>query len=53
MQRKNEMSCYEHSVLDIRQALKKNMGYLFSEQYRRIQQDIDAYLKTARKSPET
>jgi hypothetical protein len=44
MQRQNEMSCYEHSLLDIRQTLKKNMGYLMSEQFRQIQQDIENYL---------
>jgi hypothetical protein len=53
MQRKNEMSCYEHSLQDIRQMLKKNVGYLRSEPYRRIRQDIEAYFKIARTSPET
>ncbi|MBQ3700444.1 MAG: DUF4435 domain-containing protein [Prevotella sp.] len=52
-QKRNEMSCYEHSLQDIRQTLKKNTGYVLSEQYRRIQQDIEAYLTTARKSPGT
>jgi hypothetical protein len=44
MQRQNEMSCYEHSLLDIRQTLKKNMGYILSEQFRHIQQDIERFL---------
>jgi hypothetical protein len=59
-QRRNEMSCYEHSLQDIRQMLKKNTGYKQSEQYRRIQQDVERYLTTERKpltterkSPET
>ena len=53
MQRRNEMSCYEHSLQDIRQMLKKNTGYVLSEQYRRIQQDLEAYLTTTRTSPRT
>lgn len=53
-QRRNEMSCYEHSLQDIRQMLKKNTGYMLSEQFQRIQRDVEAYLlTTARKSPET
>ena len=53
MQKRNEMSCYEHSLQDIRQTLKKNTGYMLSEQYQRIQHDIDVYFTTIRKSPET
>ena len=52
-QRRNEMSCYEHSLQDIRQMLKKNTGYMLSAPYRRIQDDVEAYLKTARTSPGT
>ncbi|MDE7085595.1 MAG: DUF4435 domain-containing protein, partial [Prevotella sp.] len=53
-QRRNEMSCYEHSLQDIRQMLKKNTGYMLSEQFQRIQRDVEAYLLTiAHKSPET
>jgi hypothetical protein len=44
MQRQNEMSCYEHSLLDIRQTLKKNMGYIQSEQFHHIQQDVERFL---------
>jgi hypothetical protein len=47
------MSCYEHSLLDIRLTLKKNVGYILSEQYQRIQRDIEAYLTPAKKLPET
>ena len=43
-QKQNEMSCYEHSQQDIRQMLKKNLGYILSPQFQRIQQDIAAYL---------
>lgn len=43
-QRTNEMSCYEHSLQDIRQMLKKNSGYERSPQYQHIQQDVERYL---------
>ena len=39
-QMRNELSCYSHSTQDIEQMLKKNLGYVVSEPYRRIQQDI-------------
>ncbi len=45
-QRRNEMSCYEHSLQDIRQMLKKNTGYMLSEQFRQIQYDVDRFLNS-------
>jgi hypothetical protein len=51
-QRLNEMSCYEHSLQDIRQMLKKNSGYMQSPHFLHIQQDVEQYLTKARKSPE-
>jgi hypothetical protein len=45
-QRTNEMSCYEHSLQDIRQMLRKNTGYERSSQYQLIQRDIEQYLST-------
>jgi len=45
-QRRNEMSCYEHSLQDIRQMLKKNTGYMLSEQFRKIQNDVDRFLNS-------
>ncbi len=45
-QRKNEMSCYEHSLQDIRQMLKKNTGYKASEPFQRLQADLATYLDT-------
>ena len=51
-QQRNEMSCYEHSLQDIKQMLKKNSGYMLSSYFRRIQQDIERYLTTAPKSTE-
>ncbi len=43
-QRRNEMSCYENSIQDIRQMLKKNTGYILSPQYQLVKQDIAHYL---------
>lgn len=51
MQQQNELSCYEHSLQDIRQVLKKNMGYILSPHFRRIQQDIEAYIDQDCSSP--
>ncbi len=49
-QRTNEMSCYEHSVQDIRQMLKKNTGYERSLQYQFIQRDVEKYLSSSSQS---
>jgi hypothetical protein len=43
-QKQNEMTCYENSLQDIKVMLKKNNGYMSSEQFRRIQEDIRTYL---------
>ena len=43
-QKRNEMTCYENSLQDIKVMLKKNNGYMTSEQFRRIQEDIRGYL---------
>jgi len=43
-QKRNEMSCYENSRQDIKTMLKKNTGYMVSEPFRRIQDDIRAFL---------
>lgn len=39
-QRRNELSCYRHSVQDVEQMLKKNTAYLQSEPVRRLNEDI-------------
>ena len=44
-QKRNEMSCYENSLQDIKVMLKKNTGYTTSEQFRRLQEDIRRYLE--------
>ena len=43
-QKRNEMSCYENSLQDIKTMLKKNTGYYSSEQFRRLQSDISVFL---------
>ena len=43
-QKRNEMTCYENSLQDIKVMLKKNNGYMTSEPFRRVQEDIRAYL---------
>ena len=45
-QRTNEMSCYEHSLQDIRQTLKKNTGYIISEPFQRILHDLSGLFKS-------
>ena len=45
-QKRNEMTCYENSLQDIKVMLKKNTGYMMSEQFHRIQTDIQNYLDT-------
>jgi hypothetical protein len=43
-QKRNEMSCYENSLQDVKAMLKKNNGYVMSEQFRRLQDDVRRYL---------
>ena len=45
-QKRNEMTCYENSLQDIKVMLKKNSGYSGSELFRRIQEDVRSYLET-------
>ena len=43
-QKRNEMTCYDNSLQDVKTMLKKNNGYIMSEQFRRLQDDIRRYL---------
>ena len=43
-QMRNELSCYSHSTQDLAQMLKKNMGYMMSEEFQKIRRDIQAFL---------
>ena len=45
-QKRNEMSCYENTRQDIKTMLKKNTGYVFSEPFHRIQEDMRRYLES-------
>ena len=41
VQKHNELSCYTHSLSDITQMLKKNMGYQRCEPYKRLLNDLE------------
>lgn len=43
-QKRNEMSCYEKSLQDVKAMLKKNNGYTQAEPFLRLQDDIRRYL---------
>ena len=43
-QKRNEMSCYENSIQDIKAMLKKNTGYQQSDRFFQLQNDIRRYL---------
>jgi hypothetical protein len=46
-QKRNEMTCYENSLQDIKVMLKKNNGYMTSEPFRRLQEDVRMYLDSS------
>jgi hypothetical protein len=46
-QKRNEMSCYENSQQDVKSMLKKNTGYLQSERFVQLQEDVRRYLETS------
>jgi hypothetical protein len=48
-QKRNEMSCYENSRQDIKGMLKKNTGYMESQLFRRVQEDIRHFLDDRQK----
>ena len=50
-QKRNEMSCYENSLQDVKTMLKKNNGYMTSEPFRRLQNDIREYLNNNSTNP--
>lgn len=43
-QMRGELSCYENSIEDVRSMLRKNMGYVVSEPFLRLQDDISRFL---------
>lgn len=48
-QKRNEMSCYENSLQDVKVMLKKNNGYFTSEPFRRLLEDVRCYLDSTEK----
>lgn len=50
-QRRNEISCYENSLMDIKAMLKKNTGYMTSPLFQRIQDDVAKYLDSEAIAP--
>jgi hypothetical protein len=46
-QKRNEMSCYENSQQDVKSMLKKNTGYLQSERFVQLQEDVRRYLEAS------
>ena len=44
-QKQNEMSCYENSQQDVKVMLKKHTGYMISDQFQQIRNDLKAYLE--------
>ena len=46
-QKRNEMSCYENSPPDVKSMLKKNTGYLQSERFVQLQEDVRRYLEAS------
>ena len=43
-QMRNEMSCYENSIADIRSMLRRTAGYTQCEQFVRLQDDIRRFV---------
>ena len=44
MQQRNELSCYSASVGSVEYSMRRNVGYVASEQYRRIVSDLEKFL---------
>ena len=51
-QRHNELSCYTKSIGDIESTLKKNLGYMLSDPFKRILADVAKIFPTANIAPE-
>lgn len=47
-QRRNELSCYTNSVEEIVPMLKKNSGYMRSEQFVNIKADLEEFMRTVK-----
>ena len=51
-QKRNEMSCYENSLQDVKAMLKKNNGYTRCERFTQLQGDIEKYFASTAKQPD-
>lgn len=51
VQRRNELSCYSHSVEDVGAMLKKNMGYVLSDAFTHIRADVARFLSVHHPEP--
>ncbi len=49
-QRRNELSSYSNSLEDLVPMLKKNVGFMRSEQYARIRQDLERFMESQRQA---
>lgn len=45
-QRRNELSCYNNSLADVTAMLKKNVGFMSSEPFRRMKADIERFVSS-------
>lgn len=50
-QMRNELSCYNNSMQDIVQMMKRNTGYTNSEPFMRLRHDIENFLETIQEKP--
>lgn len=44
-QLRNELSCYDHSLQDVGQMMKKNMSYMLSEPFKRVEEDLRRFFE--------
>ncbi len=49
-QQRNELACYNHSVQDIQSMLRKNIGFIFADPFRRIQGDLESFVNNRTKA---
>lgn len=45
-QMRNELSCYENSIADVRSMLRRNVGYTECPEFVRLQEDIKKFIET-------
>lgn len=50
-QRRNELSCYTNSLENVVPMLKKNMGFMLSEPFQHIRQDLTTFMENLSQKP--